>query len=99
MNSRALADRQANLVQRSRGQRNEVAQQLAAIHETARGIDRGIAVADRWLTSPVAIGVTLTAVLLLARHRPAQTLGAGLGLVTTAMRVRGVLARFGSGRE
>lgn len=88
-----LAERQANLIARSRALREELAAHWSSAEPPLASIDGGLTTIGRWLRSPAGIGITVLLVVVLGRKRSLGLMRAGLGLMPAALRLRSALVR------
>lgn len=99
--TRFLADQREHLLRRAASERDDLADQLAGVSGKLRRIDSGLAVVERWLRSPLLIAVAATLLVSLGRRRGRnlKTVGAGLGLLTSALRARREMTRMTMRRD
>lgn len=89
----ALAERQANLIARSRALREDVAKHWNTAERPITMIDGGLSAIGRWLRSPTGIGITVLLVTVLGRRRSLKLVRAGLSLMPVAWRLHSAFAR------
>ncbi|MCK6370956.1 MAG: hypothetical protein L6Q83_06425 [Gammaproteobacteria bacterium] len=88
MAGNSLHERRLGLIERSTREREQLATELAMLTAPVATVDRGLATLRRWAANPVAVGLAVTALVVLARHLPMRRLGALAGLASTAWQLR-----------
>ena len=89
-----LAARQTELRRRCAVERDAAAREAQNIAAGLARIDHVLSAAGRWASNPLIIAAGIGIAVLLGRSRALRTLGAGLGLLSTAARIGAPLLRL-----
>lgn len=86
-----LERRQSELRARCAAERDAAAAAAGDLRAQVQPYDAALGRARRWLASPAVIGAGIAAALLLGRRRGWRRIGSTVGLVSTALQLRGLL--------